>query len=98
MLANILVFTAATAVLTISLILVFHPEYEDGLLGRFALCRICIAAFALGSNFIDAEFAAQFNKPGIMLWLGICIFLCRHFYRFMRWRYRGDFAWRPARK
>ena len=98
MLANIIVFIAATAVLIISLVLVFHPEYEDGLLGRFALCLICMAAFALGSNIIDADFAAQFNRPGIMLWMGICIFLCRHFYRFMRWRHCGEFDWRPARK
>lgn len=94
---TILVALAAFAVLVVSVVLVLHPDYEDGLVGRIGLALIGIAALARVLGILTSEHPRQFSSIALMLWIGLALFMLRHAWRFMRWRRCGEGDWRAAR-
>ena len=95
---NFAVLMAAITVAVISTILVFHKEYEDGLIGRFALSLMALAGIGRAVGILESDFEFRVTPQGAMIWLGAALFLGRHFYRFLRWRNNGDYEWRDADK
>lgn len=93
----LVVAAAALAVFLICLVLVLHPDYEDGLVGRIALATIALAALARFLAIAGGDWQMQFNSIAFLLWVGLALFLGRHLYRFLRWRRAGTHDWRETR-
>lgn len=87
---QILITVAAGLTVAVSIILVLHREYEDGLLGRIALAMIGIACFArfwAGSeSLITGDPVRLSFGMAALLYSGIALFLTRHSYRFMKYK------------
>ena len=96
--SSLLAGLCAAIVAVICTVLVFHKDYEDGLLGRLGLAVMAIASLARLSHLVEHEFSRNVSPIGVMLWLGLAIFLGRHLYRFLRWRRSGEGDWRGADK
>lgn len=88
----------AMVVAVICTTLVLHREYEDGLLGRLGLALMALAATARTLQLVESEFQRSVNPIGLVLWVGLALFLARHLYRFMRWRRSGEGDWRGTDK
>ncbi len=69
---SLMVLASAALVCGICTVLVFHPDYDDSLLRRFAL-----ALLADG-------FARSYSNVAIIVWFGLCLFLIDHFYNFLK--------------
>lgn len=95
---NAVVFLCSSAVLAISLVLVLHRDYEDGLIGRLALSLLGIGALARVLDILFASGPIPFSAIAFLVWLGLALFLGRHLYRFLRWRHTGEHEWREAKK
>lgn len=93
MATQIFVGFCASLVLTCCLSLIFFRDYEDGVIGRVGLSLIGLGA--LGR--ILSTFDTPVSNIGVLVWAGMALFLCRHLYRFLRWRKHGAYAWRPTR-
>jgi fructose-specific component phosphotransferase system IIB-like protein len=78
----LLLLLLTAVIVPVCVLLIFHPDYEDGFFGRIGLTLIGIAGFArLVSVFGDAH---PVTPIGMVLWLGVAIFLVRHCWRFLR--------------
>ena len=95
---NLLAFVCASIVFAVCVVLVFHKDYEDGLIGRLALALIGIASLARIIGILESGFEVRLSPITITLWTGLAIFFGRHIYRFLRWRKDGAHDWRPANK
>ena len=91
-----LVFLSALVVMAVCIILVFHKQYEDGLIGRIALGFIAVCAFARIAGLLEGGIEAYVSAVGAVLWIALAAFFGRHLYRFMRWRLNGENEWRPT--
>lgn len=91
-----LLFLASTIVSSICLVLVFHREYEDGLIGRIALATISIVSFCRAVQIWESDFDLELTPIANILWLALTVFFARHLYRFLRWHRCGDHEWRSA--
>ena len=85
------VFGCALFVFVITLILVLHPQYEDGIIGKLGLICLSFAALARLSNLAEvwiAVPAAALNYPkiGALFWVGLSPFPGHHFYNFCRFK------------
>ena len=92
---------ASLVVLIVSTLLVLHQDYEDGLIGRVGLALMAMAAMARFAGVLDAVWHGHgilISHVGIILWVGLAIFLTRHAYRFMSWRKTGKHEWKAAAK
>lgn len=94
----LIVMPAAMIVLAICVILVLHPDYEDGLVGRIALALLGVGALARLLAMFSADRPLLFSPIALLIWAGLALFFARHFYRFMRRRKRGTGDWREAGK
>lgn len=78
----------------ISMVLIVHKNYEDGLIGRIALSGLVLSGVVI----IAAELAdgAKYEAPLEIILLLACvvIFLARHLYRFIVWSRTGSGDWR----
>lgn len=84
-------------VASISAFLVFHCEYEDGLLGRIALAILFFGnAVVFGEWFNGVEYSV--NPTTLTIQAGITLFLVRHVYRFLKWNKTGANDWRTNEK
>lgn len=84
----ITVFAAASIVLAIALVLVFHPEYHDGLVRRIGLSCIGLGAWLRVLDILQAGWEHRpFSKMALLVWVGVAIFLMDHFYNFLRHLY-----------
>lgn len=80
-----IVFVAASIALAISVVLVFHPEYHDGLVRRIGLACIGFGAFLSTYGILQAGFERRpFSTIAVVVWTGIAIFLGDHFYNFIK--------------
>lgn len=85
-----IVFLAASATLAICAVLIFHPEYHDGLVRRIALSMLGIASGIRIMDILQNGFEHRpFSKTALLVWLGLMIFLADHFYNFMRHLYQS---------
>jgi hypothetical protein len=76
------------------LVLVFHPEYEDGLIMRVGLVAIVFASVARVARLFDGT-PDYLSPVAITLWTGLALFLCMHTYRFLkRATWKGS-TWYP---
>ena len=90
--AAVVSMLAAVVALSCCLILIFHKDYEDGMLGRIGLVMIAFAAFARVTNVL---FSLNHHGPGalaVLGWVGIALFLGRLTYRFVQKTRRTDFV------
>lgn len=90
------VFFAAWVVLLVCVVLMLHPHYEDGLLGRLALAVIALAAYGRAGVIWERGFDIYLSWVAIALWCGLALFLGRHLYRFINWRRCGSNEWREG--
>ena len=94
---NMIVLTAALIVASICIFLVFHEDYEDGFVGRLALSLIGMSAS--GRVLQLAEDATRYvSSVGLVLWIGLALFLGQTLFRFLMWRYAGKTPWREQPK
>jgi ABC-type transport system involved in cytochrome c biogenesis permease component len=94
-----LIFLGALITGVITFILIFHQDYEDGLIGRAALAGISVAALTTVARiafswFEETAFYASGTR--VMLWCSLALFFARHLYRFQTWRHEGERHWRDA--
>ena len=99
----LLVAFSSAVVLTVSVVLVFHPEYEDGLFGRIALALLSVASYIRLMDLVATDFTRRpFGTVAVVLWFGLALFMARHLCRFLRWKKRTGHEhernWRAARK
>ena len=99
---NIIIMVLTACIFLLCFFLVFHKEYEDGLLGRIGLGLVGVAAFSRCMSLGDAVFFGGMpivvSGTATLLWFGLYIFLARHTYRFLRWRCMGEYDWRPTHR
>lgn len=97
---TLIALVAAVAVCAACVMLIFHHDYEDGLLGRVGLSLIALASFATVIRAVDTwidDLPLRIpENTMLLLWCGLTIFLCRHVWRFLRRSRSVD--WRPAAK
>ena len=104
-----LTLVAAVGLAAISLELVRNRNYEDGVLGRFALWAIFFCALARATQILDSLFVPYLGGGGISsgmyldnvettLWVGVLLFMARHLYRFRRALTDESYTWRPSVK
>lgn len=91
-----LVAICALSVLGICIALIFDRDYEDGLIGRIGLSILGLGAFSRFADFIELGVNMRVSGAGIMVWLGLLLFMGRHLYRFRCWRSKGRHDWRDA--
>lgn len=80
----------------ISVVLVVHKKYEDGLIGKIALGVIIVMAIVIAGG----ELAGAILDPLAIdvLLAAIVAFFMRHTYRFFRWSTTGQGEWRCDRR
>lgn len=96
MISCVLIFMSAVFVCGVCIVLVFHRDYEDGILGRLALSMISISSFSLAMGIIERGFSQHLNPIHTIVWFALALFFGRHLYRFLRWRRVGENDWREA--
>jgi hypothetical protein len=79
---SILLICAITVCLCCFL-LVFHPEYDDGLLGRLGMAMITFVGVARVLRYFD-EIPDHVPPNLLIMWVGLALFFGRHTYRFLR--------------
>jgi hypothetical protein len=86
--AVVVVLFCAIAVALCCLLLVFHPEYDDGLFGRLGMAMVTFVAVARILKLFDG--IPDVVSPNMLaLYVGLAMFFGRHTYRFLRratWR------------
>lgn len=101
MTSTIVGLIAGFVVTAVCIILMLHPEYEDGLIGRLGLGFIALAAMARFLGAADALIHGEvlrLSPLAMTLWIGMTLFLGRHMYRFMLYKRSGRFNWRAMNK
>jgi len=85
-----------TICLSIALVLVFHKDYDDGVIGKIALGMVIIAS---GGVIFDSMQGVEYEPLNVTLLFlaGVTLFLIRFTYRWLRWRASGrrKFDWGP---
>lgn len=104
MIHSVFLIVCAFLVFACCTVLIFHHDYEDGLIGRIGLALMGLAAFSRVHNgfivvFLDGD-VIPITNIGNLLWTGAAIFLTRHTARFL-WRrqtMKGSPEWRMVKK
>lgn len=91
-----LVAVCAIGLAAIGGILIRHPKYEDGLLGRIALAGIILAGVVAALAELFSK--VRYDAPPELEMLLVCmlIFMIRHLYRFWRYTKSGSYKWTPV--
>lgn len=76
-----------------SLLLVSHCKYEDGVIGRIGLVIVFIACLVIVGESINGV-TYEVHPTTLAMQFGICAFLIRHVYRFLKWSRTGANDWR----
>lgn len=86
----IIVFGSAAVTLAICLVLIFHPEYHDGLVRRLGLALLGLASWLSVLDILQNGWEHRpFSKMALLVWIGLMIFLGDHFYNFLKHLYAG---------
>ena len=80
-LLDMIVQFATLIVCAICVVLVLHPQYNDGFFGRVGLAMVGVASFARAATIISGIHQPVSNI-GTLLWIGLALFLARHFRNF----------------
>lgn len=81
--AGMLVLLSVSIVVACTVMLVFHRDYEDGLIGRLALSLLCIGATTRIAKLLD-DIPDVVSPIQVVTWTGLALFFARHTWRFMR--------------
>ena len=84
-----LLVIAASTVLFCCVVLVFYRDYHAGAIGKFGLGMIALAAISRLYGLLEHGINSWVSPQGVMLWLGLALFLGRHVVKF---------AWRAAKR
>lgn len=93
-----LYLVAAAAILLCAVFLVFHCQYEDGVIGRAALAVLALAELIVLMEWYHEGQAYEVLPTTYAVQIAVALFMLRHVYRFLRWRHSNAHRWRPARK
>lgn len=93
---SIICAICAALVLACCVTLVLDKDYEDGLFGRLGLALLAVGATARCLDFMVQLTDMRVSGAGTFVWMGLALFLCRHLYRFRRYRSSGEYDWRHA--
>lgn len=87
--------TAAALITLLSILLVLHCDYEDGLFGRMFLAAIGTACFVVAWDYFWVGNRVEYFPCTSTLIMGLAGFLARHTYRFLRAvRCPEEYGWR----
>ena len=90
--------TSAIIMCVITLFLVFHCDYEDGLVGRISLVSIFFSELVLSIDVFSDISSVDMTRVLLIAQFGVTLFFIRHVYRFSMWRWFKKYAWRPSTK
>ena len=82
-----------TIICFLSLFLVWHCKYEDGIVGRLALLFIAGGSAIALLQVVNGE-GYIYNPTSVTMQAGVALFMLRHTYRFLRWTRTGQGEWR----
>ena len=96
---TIIVLASAAIIFAVSLYLALCRDYEDGILGNFALGGMAMASTPTLYETIAPMFGAagskyEFLPTTALLYAAVALFMVRHAYRFRRWTKTGKGEWR----
>ena len=77
----------------VSIFLVAHTRYEDGVIGKIALAILAIGNLVVLSEWFNGV-THEVNPTTIFIQFGVAGFLVRHAYRFRQWVKTGANDWR----
>ena len=85
----LIVLASAIFVCAVCTVLVFHPEYDDGLIRRLALAILALTSFMRVTGILEHlqncwEAPRAFGHVAILAWIGMALFFGDHFYNFLR--------------
>jgi hypothetical protein len=96
-LLTLVVLLSTTVLTAVCVMLVLHPDYEDGIVGRAALAGISMVAFSRWAGIVFEEVTV--HRPfSALLWGALAVFFARHAYRFLSGRRRVGNEWRAPRR
>lgn len=85
-----LVFAAAFTVLCACVVLVFHPDYDSGLVGTIGLALVAFGALGRVLALVELGNEVQLSRLALIVWGGLALFFGRLLWKFLaRARSRG---------
>lgn len=73
--------------------LIFHKDYDDGIIGRIALGLMGFAAFARVTTPFFGLVPIMPTPVSVFLWSGIALFMTRHTMKFLIRSKKRDSTW-----
>ena len=77
----------------LSVFLIWHCKYEDGIIGRLALSVIAVGSAVSLMQTLNGE-GYIYNPTSVTMQAGVALFMLRHTYRFLLWTRTGKGEWR----
>jgi membrane-bound ClpP family serine protease len=92
---SVSIVIALTIIIILCTFLVFHENYEDGVIGRLALGLLVFGALMMLARMFGARegWSTEIDPAGELMIYGCAAFLCRHTYRFLRALHDPNFHW-----
>ena len=86
---------ALAAIVVLCAFLIFHENYEDGVVGRMAMGLLIFGAFMMIARLFGGRegWGVDIDPAGELMIFGTAAFLCRHTYRFLRALHDPGFHW-----
>jgi hypothetical protein len=95
---TMVVFVAAALVLAVCALLVLHRDYHAGFVGNLGLGMLALAAATRLAGILEQGGEVRITPLGVLLWIGLALFLGRHAFKFLhRWRAGGP-TWYACRR
>lgn len=88
----------ALVICAISVYLIIHQDYEDELVGRIALFGMTGGEFIVILEAVVEGSEYEILPTTFVIQASLTLFMVRHCYRFLRWKYSGKHEWRKANK
>ena len=89
---------ALSAIIVLCTFLVFHENYEDGVVGRLAMVLLIFGALMILARVFGARegWNYELDPAGELMIYGCATFLCRHTYQFLRALHDPSFQWQRS--
>lgn len=80
-----IVLACAALVCAICTVLVFHPDYNDGLIRRTALALLAIGSYLRFVGILEHHdgLVRTYSNVAILIWLGLALFMADHLRHFL---------------
>ena len=85
-LTALLVMGSAIIVCALCSVLVFHPDYDDSWIRRVGLALLAVGSYIRIVGILEHAdgIGRAFSNVAILVWFGLAIFMCDHFFKFLR--------------